>query len=124
MRPVVEARWNRPEGGHSIVHDKLTHPVVHVSFNDAIGYCTWKNMRLPTEIEWEYAARGGLREKQYPWGDNWQVARTNLWQGKFPDENQLRDGHYDLSPVNAFGPQNSYEMYDMIGNVWEWTSTK
>ena len=64
-----------------------------------------------------------LKENDYPWGDHWEINRTNLWQGKFPEENQLRDGHYGVAPVNALKAQNSYEMHDMIGNVWEWTST-
>jgi sulfatase modifying factor 1 len=120
---VRDARWNRPEGGSSLINERLEYPVVHVSFSDASAYCTWKGMRLPNEIEWEYAARGGLNEKVYPWGDYWEIGRTNLWQGKFPDENQLRDNYFGLSPVNAFQAQNNYEMYDVIGNVWEWTTT-
>lgn len=123
MLQVEEARWNRPEGGKSEIASRLNHPVTHVSYNDAFAYCAWKGMRLPTEIEWEFAARGGLREKLYPWGDNWEIKRTNLWQGDFPRQNQLRDGYFGISPVDAFKEQNKYEMYDLIGNVWEWTST-
>lgn len=123
MLSVIETRWNRPEGGDSLVNDRLEHPVVHVSYSDASAFCTWKGMRLPNEIEWEFAARGGLKEKIYPWGDYWQLKRTNLWQGNFPEENQLRDGFFGLAPVTAFAAQNQYEMYDLIGNVWEWTST-
>jgi formylglycine-generating enzyme required for sulfatase activity len=124
MLPVNSATWNRPNGRNSSITDKFTEPVVHVSYNDAFAYCASKNMRLPTEIEWEYAARGGLKEKSYPWGDFWNLKRANLWQGNFPNENQLRDGFYAASPVDAFEPQNNYQMRDMIGNVWEWTSTK
>ncbi|CAF0877384.1 unnamed protein product [Brachionus calyciflorus] len=123
MLPIKDAKWNKPEGGKSTIRDRLDYPAVHVSYNDAFAYCAWKGMRLPTEIEWEFAARGGLREQLYPWGERWEVGRTNLWQGKFPEENQLRDGHYGLSPVNAFKAQNIYEMYDLIGNTWEWTSS-
>ena len=123
MVAVREARWNRPEGGESTIVGKLDYPVVHVSYNDAFAYCTWRGMRLPTEIEWEYAARGLHKEKQWPWGERWQIGRSNLWQGVFPDENQLRDGYYGLAPVAAFQAQNEYEMRDVIGNVWEWTST-
>ncbi len=120
---VLNTSWYRPEGGDSSIEGRLNHPVTHVSYHDAFGYCAWKGMRLPNEIEWEYAARGGLNEQSYPWGDYWELKRTNLWQGKFPNENQIRDGHYGISPVNAFQPQNNYEMYDVLGNVWEWTST-
>lgn len=123
MKRVVDSRWNKPEGGDSLITERLLHPVVHVSYNDAFAYCAWKNMRLPTEIEWEFAARGGQKDKLYPWGDYWEVGRTNLWQGRFPDENQMRDNHFDLAPVDAYKPQNAYEMYDLIGNTWEWTSS-
>jgi formylglycine-generating enzyme required for sulfatase activity len=123
MVRVHDARWNKPEGGTSLINHRFSHPVTHVSYNDAFAYCTWKNMRLPTEIEWEYAARGGLSEKLYPWGDHWEVGRTNLWQGHFPDENQMRDENYGLAPVDAYSAQNEFGMYDVIGNVWEWTST-
>ncbi|CAF1063793.1 unnamed protein product, partial [Didymodactylos carnosus] len=121
---VANARWNRPEGGFSQITNRLNHPVTHVSFDDAQAYCAWKGMRLPTEIEWEYAARGGLDGVAYPWGDMWELRRTNLWQGTFPDDNQLRDGQYGIASVEEYGPQNDYEIYDMLGNVWEWTLTR
>ncbi|CAF1046283.1 unnamed protein product [Adineta steineri] len=121
---IQNIRWNRPEGEITDINDRLSYPVVHVSWNDAQAYCTWKGMRLPTEIEWEYAARGGLHLTTYPWGDSWELKRANLWQGKFPYENQLRDGFYRLSSVDAFPSQNNYEIYDMLGNTWEWTMTK
>lgn len=98
--------------------------MTHVSWDDAQSYCLWKGMRLATEIEWEYAARGGLDAQEYPWGDLWQIKRSNLWQGDFPNENQLRDGYERLSPVDAYPAQNSFEIYDLIGNTWEWTFTK
>ena len=121
MLPIYDARWNLPYGQYpknmspeSEDNNNLIYPVVHVSHKDA----------LPTEIEWEFAARGGLKEKLYPWGDYWEIMKANLWQGKFPEENQLRDGYFGLSPVDAFEPQNNYGMRDVLGNVWEWTSTK
>lgn len=117
-------RWNRPEGELSDISDRLSFPVTHVSWNDAHAYCAWKGMRLPTEIEWEYAARGGLDSTAYPWGDLWQLKRANLWQGQFPVENQLRDGYSRLAPVDAYPSQNNYQIYDMLGNTWEWTLTK
>lgn len=123
MLPIQEARWNKPEGGASSIRDKLNFPVVHVSYEDAFAFCAWKGMRLPTEIEWEYAARGDLHDKPYPWGERWQINRTNLWQGKFPEENQLRDGYYGLAPVDGFEAQNNFGIFDLLGNTWEWTST-
>lgn len=121
---IENIRWTRPEGEPTALSEFLTYPVTHVSLNDALAYCAWKGMRLPTEIEWEYAARGGLDSTAYPWGDLWQLKRANLWQGQFPYENQLRDGYYRLSPVDAYPPQNNYQLYDMLGNTWEWTLTK
>lgn len=106
------------------IRDHLSYPVTHVSWHDAQAYCTWKGMRLPTEVEWEYAARGGLDSAAYPWGDDWELKRANLWQGHFPYENQVRDDYERLSPVDDFPAQNKYEMYDMLGNTWEWTLTK
>jgi sulfatase modifying factor 1 len=123
MVAVKEAKWNRPYGRSNEIEDQYKLPAVHVSYKDAFAFCAWKEMRLPSEMEWEYAARGGLGEKMYPWGDFWEVGKTNLWQGKFPEDNQLRDGHFGLSPVDAYEQQNEYGMHDMIGNVWEWTST-
>lgn len=120
---IKYARWNCPEGGSSKINYRLNQPVTHVSYNDAFHFCAWKGMRLPTEIEWEFAARGGLRENDYPWGEHWELNRTNLWQGNFPYENQFRDGYFGLSPVDAYKAQNKFEIHDMVGNMWEWTST-
>ncbi|XP_022342076.2 inactive C-alpha-formylglycine-generating enzyme 2-like [Crassostrea virginica] len=121
---VKGAAWNKPEGPGTTVRDRLDHPVVHISMDDAKAFCTWAGKRLPTENEWEFAARGGLHGKIYPWGDRYQRNRTNLWQGKFPGGNTKRD-HWDgTSPVNFYSPQNDYGIYDVLGNVWEWTSTR
>lgn len=122
--PVENIRWNRPDGESSDLKSHLSEPVSHVSWDDAQSFCLWKGMRLPTEIEWEFAARGRTDSRDYPWGEFWQLKRSNLWQGDFPHENQLRDGFYRLSPVDAFPPQNDFQIYDLIGNTWEWTQTK
>lgn len=122
---VVEgAMWSRPEGPDSSIDDRLDHPVVHVSWNDAMAYCRWAGKRLPTEAEWEFAARGGLVQKRYPWGDELKqggVHHCNIWQGKFPDKNNASDGYIGTAPVRAFEP-NGYGLYNVAGNVWEWCS--
>ncbi|XP_059828901.1 inactive C-alpha-formylglycine-generating enzyme 2 isoform X1 [Hypanus sabinus] len=122
--PIERAFWRQPAGPGSGIKDKLEYPVVQVSWTDATVYCQWKGMRLPTEEEWEFAARGGLEGKIYPWGNKFQPNRTNLWQGKFPDQDTAEDGYHGASPVNAFPPQNPYGLYDMLGNVWEWTDSE
>nr|KAF6491162.1 sulfatase modifying factor 2 [Molossus molossus] len=112
-----------PAGPGSGIRERLELPVVHVSWNDARAYCAWQGKRLPTEEEWEFAARGGLKGQVYPWGNQFQPNRTNLWQGKFPKGDTAEDGFHGVSPVNAFPPQNNYGLYDLVGNVWEWTAS-
>ncbi|XP_013376003.1 PREDICTED: sulfatase-modifying factor 2 isoform X3 [Chinchilla lanigera] len=160
--PVERAFWRQPAGPGSSIRDRLELPVLHVSWNDAQAYCVWRGRRLPTEEEWEFAARGGLEGQVYPWGNSFQPNRTNLWQGKFPKGDRAEDGFHGVSPVNAFPPQNDYGkascrsllvllegclvgwtpmpdgggrgkhprppifptgLYDLVGNVWEWTAS-
>ncbi|XP_064231672.1 inactive C-alpha-formylglycine-generating enzyme 2 isoform X2 [Aotus nancymaae] len=121
--PVEKAFWRQPAGPGSGIRERLEHPVLHVSWNDARAYCAWRGKRLPTEEEWEFAARGGLKGQVYPWGNRFQPNRTNLWQGKFPKGDKAEDGFHGVSPVNAFPAQNNYGLYDLLGNVWEWTAS-
>jgi len=121
---VKGASWNHPEGPESTIDDRLDHPVIHVAYEDAQAYAKWAGKRLPTEAEWEYAARGGLKGKMFSWGDEeYPEGKTlaNFWQGEFPHENQLKDKFYGLAPVKSF-PPNGFGLYDMAGNVWEWTA--
>jgi sulfatase modifying factor 1 len=123
-RQVFEADWRRPEGPQSGVADRGDHPAVHVSFNDAMAYCAWAGKRLPTEAEWEFAARGGLERRAFPWGDEREPDgehRMNVWQGSFPDARTPEDGYYGTCPVDAF-PANGYGLHNTTGNVWEWTA--
>ncbi|TNC21002.1 formylglycine-generating enzyme family protein [Amycolatopsis alkalitolerans] len=119
---VSGAYWRVPEGPGSGIEGREDHPVVHVSWHDAVAYCAWAGRRLPTEIEWEYAARGGLDQARYPWGDELTPGgehRCNIWQGRFPVHNTEEDGFTGTAPVDAF-PPNGYGLYNVSGNVWEW----
>jgi formylglycine-generating enzyme required for sulfatase activity len=118
------AYWRRPTGKGSGIHLIGDHPVVHIAYRDALAYAEWAGKDLPTEAEWEFAARGGLEDKEYAWGDEFTPDgrhMANTWQGNFPSQNLAIDGHERTSPVMAF-PPNGYGVHDMIGNVWEWTN--
>lgn len=121
---VKGADWRHPYGPKSNINGLDNHPVVHVAYADALAYAHWAGKDLPTEAEWEFAARSGLDGAEYAWGDDFTpdgIHRANTWQGNFPHENLNADGFARTSPVKAFAP-NGYGLYDMIGNVWEWTS--
>jgi formylglycine-generating enzyme required for sulfatase activity len=118
------AGWRHPEGPGSSLHGRERHPVVHVAYSDAEAYAAWAGKELPTEAEWEFAARGRLDGTDYAWGDEFMPKgkpMANTWQGPFPYDNTLEDGYEGTSPVGKF-PANGYGLCDMTGNVWEWTS--
>jgi formylglycine-generating enzyme len=118
------ASWRHPYGPRSSIKGLDDHPVVHVAYRDAEAYAKWAGKELPTEAEWEFAARGGLDRAEYAWGDELTPGNremANTWQGPFPHRNLKLDGYDRTSPVTAF-PPNGYGLYDMIGNVWEWTA--
>ena len=122
---VIGANWKHPYGPGSSIQDLEEYPVVHVALEDALAYCQWAGRRLPTEAEWELAARGQERKSIYYWGDDVQKLSdyANTWNGIFPLQNQLTDGYADRAPVASYAP-NSNGLYDMAGNVWEWTSDR
>lgn len=123
-RKVDGSCWLRPEGPDTNLDGREEHPVTHISWADANAYAAWCGGRLPTEAEWEFAARGGLEKPRFPWGDEEptdSVIRCNIWQGSFPHSNTAADGYVGTAPVQSFEP-NGYGLYNMVGNVWEWSS--
>ncbi|MCK9563168.1 MAG: formylglycine-generating enzyme family protein [Bacteroidales bacterium] len=120
---VPGASWRHPEGPGSAIDERMDHPVVHITWGDAMAYAEWAGKRLPTEAEWEFAARGGLDGKEFVWGDDPHSDdhQANIFDGHFPHDNHGADGHIATSPVTAF-PANGYGLYDMSGNAWEWVS--
>jgi formylglycine-generating enzyme required for sulfatase activity len=121
---VKGANWRHPEGPQSGIKERGNYPVVHIAYEDALAYAQWAGKRLPTEAEFEFAQRGGLDRKPYAWGDEFKPGgkfMANTFQGHFPEKNTKEDGHERAAPIASF-PPNRYGLYDMAGNVWEWTS--
>jgi formylglycine-generating enzyme required for sulfatase activity len=122
---VPGAQWRHPEGPGSTLHGRELHPVVHVGYEDAQAYAKWADKSLPTEVEWEHAARGGMHQATYPWGREFMPGgrvMANTWHGRFPFENLAPHGFQRTSPVKRF-PPNGFGLFDVAGNVWEWTSS-
>ncbi|MDJ0718235.1 MAG: formylglycine-generating enzyme family protein [Prochloraceae cyanobacterium] len=117
---VPGANWQHPSGLGSTIEGKENYPVCHIAFDDAVAYAEWAGKSLPTEAQWEFAARGGLKGATYSWGDQYSPKLANTWQGFFPFHNTLEDGYIGLAPVGSYA-SNGYGLYDMTGNVWEWT---
>ena len=124
---VKGAKWDLPEGPGSDLNNRWDHPVTHVSWHDSQAFANWAGGRLPTEVEWEYAARGGLNDKRYPWGDREpdevSFLPCNIWQGDFPFTNSIADGYLGTAPSKSFEP-NGFGLYNTVGNVWEWNVDK
>jgi formylglycine-generating enzyme len=123
---VAGASWKRPFGRLSNLADLMDHPVVHVSWQDALAYCAWAGRRLPTEAEWERAARGGVESARFPWGDEMHPGGAhamNVWQGEFPDANSGDDGFLGTAPARTFAP-NGFGLFQAVGNVWEWCADR
>jgi formylglycine-generating enzyme required for sulfatase activity len=121
-RQVYGAQWDHPEGPQSSLKGRADHPAVHITWSDAVAYSNWIGGRLPTEAEWEYAARGNKVQKHYPWGNHREpkgAHRMNVWQGDFPHYNTKDDGFFGTAPVSSFTP-NGFGLYNTTGNVWEW----
>jgi formylglycine-generating enzyme required for sulfatase activity len=121
---IPGADWRHPEGAGSSIDGKQDHPVVHIAWPDAVAYAKWAGKRLPTEAEFEYAARGGLQGKPFVWGDEFCPGgkhQANTFQGSFPNADTAADGHHGMAPVRSYA-SNGFGLYDMAGNVWEWTS--
>ncbi len=124
-RKVEGACWTAPEGPGSSIVGRESHPAIHISWYDATAYCAWSGLRLLSEAEWEYAARGNLQRARFPWGNTLVPSgqhAMNVWQGDFPNTNTAEDGYVGTAPVNAFAP-NAFGMFNMTGNVWEWVET-
>lgn len=129
QRPIPElswwhwtpgANWQHPEGPNSDLEGRENYPVVHIAWEDVQAYAHWANKQIPTEAQWEYAARGGLTRAEFTWGNEYKATLANSWQGLFPLFNTEEDGHRGTAPVESY-PANGYGLYDMAGNVWEWT---
>jgi formylglycine-generating enzyme len=121
-RQVFGADWRHPEGPQSDIAGRMDHPAIHISWNDAQAYCAWAGVRLPTEAEWEIAARGGIEGAAFPWGNELEPGgahRMNVWQGQFPAQNSQADGYIGTAPAGSYEP-NGFGLFCMTGNVWEW----